>query len=317
MVKFFVKSIIIISFLGSSAFAQAISIDASTDSSEYIIGDYINYRLEISYDKGIQVAIPSVKDSIPNLDFVKEKPPLKQESGDRIVEIHEYVFSKYDSSSVTIPSFGINYKTADGAEIKSIKTNPVFLTIRILEVDKAGDIQDVKAPLKIPFNLLILLIIILAVLALLTAAYFVYRYYQKKKLGGLTEEIIVKVPPHKIALKALYELKEKKLWQQGKVKDYHSEITGIIRRYFEVRFNFLALEMPSSEVLNNLSHIKKSDIIYNITRDFLNNADLVKFAKFQPLPSVNEEMMKQAFEVVNKTKPLEVEEEKEKAAHVE
>jgi hypothetical protein len=42
-----------------------------------------------------------------------------------------------------------------------------------------------------------------------------------------------------------------------------------------------------------------------ITENFLTNADLVKFAKFSPLSSVNEEMMKQAVDIVEKTKPEE------------
>jgi hypothetical protein len=29
---------------------------------------------------------------------------------------------------------------------------------------------------------------------------------------------------------------------------------------------------------------------------------LVKFAKFKPIPTINEDMMKQAYEIVNKTK---------------
>ena len=37
------------------------------------------------------------------------------------------------------------------------------------------------------------------------------------------------------------------------------------------------------------------------TREFLSNADMVKFAKFQPMPSVNETMLQQAYDIVNKT----------------
>jgi hypothetical protein len=42
--------------------------------------------------------------------------------------------------------------------------------------------------------------------------------------------------------------------------------------------------------------------LIDITGRFLENADLVKFAKFKPLPSVNDEMLKQAYEIVNRTK---------------
>ena len=47
----------------------------------------------------------------------------------------------------------------------------------------------------------------------------------------------------------------------------------------------------------------ETDGIVELTNNFLNNADLVKFAKFVPLSSVNEDMMKQAYEIVQRTVP--------------
>ena len=116
------------------------------------------------------------------------------------------------------------------------------------------------------------------------------------------EKKIIKIPEYKVALESLSELDRKKLWQQGKVKDYHSEITEIVRRYFEKRFSFLAMEMTSAEVLESLNEIEVTTDVHFLTNDFLTNADMVKFAKFVPMPTVNEEMMKQAYEIVNKTK---------------
>ncbi|MFH2029311.1 MAG: hypothetical protein ABIJ40_01630, partial [Bacteroidota bacterium] len=86
------------------------------------------------------------------------------------------------------------------------------------------------------------------------------------------------------------------------IKEFHTEVTEIVRRYFEDRFKILALEMTSAEVLVNLKYNAESDEISIVTEEFLSNADLVKFAKFKPLASLNETMLKQAFEIVNKTK---------------
>ena len=63
--------------------------------------------------------------------------------------------------------------------------------------------------------------------------------------------------------------------------------------------NLPALELTTSEQMQQLKKVSSAENILNITNEFLNNADLVKFAKFQPLPSVNEVMMKQAKEIVN------------------
>ena len=117
------------------------------------------------------------------------------------------------------------------------------------------------------------------------------------------EKKIITIPPHIKALAALENLEKEQLWQKGLIKDYHSRITKIIRNYFEERFDLPAMELTTTETIYHLNNIKEKDLIIDTTYNFLSNADLVKFAKFQPLESVNEEMMRQAREIVDSTIP--------------
>ncbi|MFH1196176.1 MAG: hypothetical protein V1720_10710 [bacterium] len=305
VIKKYFLILIALLLTSSAVFAQSIKVKVSTDSLEYKVGDYINYTLEIERDKNIKVTMPSVQDSITVLDFIKEKPVVKEEEDSKVIEKHTYIFSKYDSAGVTIPSFSIFYTVGKDPQPKIIKTDSLSIVVSTLEVNLQKEIQDVKAPIKIPMNWWFIIILALIIIVLAAAGYFGYRYYQKKKSGQIITKKIIILPPHKIALKELFELEEKKLWQQGKIKEYHSDVTGIIRKYFEGRFKIAALEMPSSELLDQMRSVPEAGIIHDKTRDFLNNADMVKFARFQPMPSVNEEMMKQAYEIVNTTKPAE------------
>ncbi|HSD63798.1 MAG TPA: hypothetical protein VLB50_08360, partial [Ignavibacteriaceae bacterium] len=54
--------------------------------------------------------------------------------------------------------------------------------------------------------------------------------------------------------------------------------------------------------IEELRKRRGTEMIIDDTQNFLSNADLVKFAKYQPLASVNEEMMQQAEKIVHKTK---------------
>lgn len=286
----------------SNISGQYIDVSADTDTSEYIVGDYIVYSLELKYDKQLNVIIPSVPDSISNLVFIREESPLREENETQVIERRKYIFSKYDSTEVTLPAYKVPYTVAGGNEVKYASVNTVDIVVKTMEVDPEGDIQDVKAPLKIQLDLLFILLIALGVIILVAAGYFIYRHYKKKSSGEVFEKKVIKIPAYKIALESLSELDSKKLWQQGKVKDYHSEITEIVRRYFEKRFSFLAMEMTSADVLETLNDIDVTTDVHLLTNDFLTNADMVKFAKFVPMPTINEEMMKQAYEIVNKTK---------------
>lgn len=309
MVNKIQKYIVIVILLFSGILsAQTISVNATTDSADYQIGDYIKYMLEFQYTAGTELVIPSVKDSVNTLEFIKELPPVIAELGTKVSDVRTFIFSKYDSTEVTIPAFNIPYTVAGDTVPKFIRTNIVDLVVRSLEVDSEADIIDVKKPRRIGLDWIFIFIVALIIVVILAAAYFGYTYYKKKKAGEPIIKKVIKIPPDKLALKALYELEEQKLWQQGKIKDYHSDITGIVRKYFEDRFGVLALEITSSELLMELKKLSETTVIYDYTKEFLENADMVKFAKFEPMPSVNEEMMKQAKEIVYKTKPEETSE---------
>lgn len=303
MVKILQSFLLFIILSAAALNAQTISVSTSTDTTDYKVGDYIKYTLELRYDKNVKISLPSVKDSIKNLEFIQALEPKKNEVNDKIIEQHTFVFSKYDSSQVEIPSYNIYYSENGDSAKKYLTVNPITIVVKTLQVNQQEDIRDVKEPVKLPLDWLLISLIILGILILAAVGYLLYRYYRKKKLG---KEILVPqviIPPHEIALSELKELEAKKLWQNGNVKDYHSEITEIIRRYFEGRFNFRALEQTSAEILACLSYLDEGKAIVKISEDFFNNADLVKFAKFQPMPNVNDEMMKQAYRIVNDTIP--------------
>ena len=281
--------------------AQEVKVFATTDTTEYIVGDYIDYTLELNYAKGINVVIPMVKDSLENLVFIKNGEIIQKEEGNKIYELRHFIFSKYDSSDVTIPSFYIPY-TIDGGEPQFAYVNPVDIVVHTIDVNQQAEIQDVKDPKRIPLDWLLIAIISLLVLALLVASYYGYKYYQKKKSGKVISKPEIIIPLYDRTISKLNELSEQKLWQQGFVKEFHSEVTGIVRDYFEERFNFLAMEMTSKEIISNLYELEVEAEVIKVTEEFLTNADMVKFAKFQPMPTVNENMMEEAYSIVNATK---------------
>ncbi len=299
-----------------SLFAQDVKIFATTDTTEYIVGDYIDYSLELNYPKSYNVVIPMVKDSINNLVFIKNGQVVSKEDGNNIIEIRHFIFSKYDSSDVTIPSFYLPY-TVDGGQPQYAYVNPVDIVVHTIEVNQQAEIQDIKGPKRIPLDWLLISMIALFIIALLVGAYFGYRYYQRKKSGKVVEKVEIVIPPFEKAITKLKELEEKKLWQEGMIKEYHSEVTGIVRDYFEDRFNFNSLEMTTKETINSLKNNNVKLKVITTTEEFLANADMVKFAKFQPLPTVNEAMLKEAYSIVNETKNEEPVDESNKVVEVE
>jgi hypothetical protein len=312
MVKSFLITLTFLFFCSISLFAQHVTILASVDSSDYLIGDYINYTIEVRTPDELQIQIPAVADSIKKLELIKLNEPVQLKDGSTNITRFSYVFSFYDSSEITIPEVPVKYKSKTDSVYKSSLTNPVTFTVHTVKVNHQEDIKDVKEPITIPFDWKFWIVFALIFLVLLAISLYFYRRYKLKKLQQPVIKKVVKIPIHVTALAQLDNLENEKLWQNGKVKEYHSRITEIVRDYFAKRFELPALELTTSESLQQLEQVYEARNVVQITNEFLNNADLVKFAKYVPMDSINQEMMKQAREIIQKTipfnreKPLEV-----------
>ena len=111
-------------------------------------------------------------------------------------------------------------------------------------------------------------------------------------------------PPHEIAVEALDRLRDSDLLEKGKIKAYYTEISEIIRRYIEGRYFIVALEMTTTDVLDGLSREDVFEEDYDLFQMFLDRCDLVKFAKMIPTAEENEEILRLAYEIVDRTKVL-------------
>lgn len=306
MVKF--KVLLFFILLYTLSFGQDIKVRASVDSVDYEVGDYINYKITVTHSKDINVTRPAIQDSLGTLELIRINPMQSEEKDGRTKKVFEYVLSKYDSGDVIIPSIPVIYNQRNQKDAQVIRTNAVSLTVHTLKIDPHGDVKDIKEPIKIPLDWKTLLIWILVGLVILGLIIWRIQYYRKKKALREGAVVTIRREPHEEAFNSLKELEAKKLWQKGFIKQYHTEITAVIRKYFEERFSIPALELTTSELMQKLDQSRETSEISQITNDFLNNADMVKFAKYVPMNDINEEMMKQAFTIVEKTVPVIVEE---------
>lgn len=113
------------------------------------------------------------------------------------------------------------------------------------------------------------------------------------------------LPPHIVAISALEELHNRKLWQNNQHKEYYSALTDILRTYLDGQFNVGAMEMTTDEIIEAIKPMtlpqKSAMDLVSLLRD----ADLVKFAKAMPEASENEDAYNKAYYFVEETKPVE------------
>lgn len=283
-------------------------VQLNLDSSRYLIGDWIKAGIQISVPEKLKVTFPDIYNSWSEFEIISISETDTVQKDGKLYFSFEVVLSQYDTGYFPLPPLTFHSIDANGKR-DSFSTEPQLVQIMGVAIDTTSmepkDIKDILQE-KITFKeILKRFFWIPLVLLLLVLLYFLYKKWKSKPI---TEKVETKekVPSHIAALQALEDLKEKKLWHKGQVKEYYIELSDIIRTYIEERFNSPALESTSDEIISNLKRksIDKGQI--EKLSFMLKTADLAKFAKFNPLSDENEQCFDIARGFVIQTKEEEI-----------
>jgi hypothetical protein len=146
---------------------------------------------------------------------------------------------------------------------------------------------------------------LLAFLVVSLIIFVLLKYVFKKKVPFIDQTPQPVIPPHIVALEKLEEIKVQKIWQCGDIKVFYTQVTDVLRVYLEGRFGINAMELTSDEIMALVKKEPGLNEVRAALKDLLTLADLVKFAKMVPLENENERSLLTAFDVVDKTKPIE------------
>jgi hypothetical protein len=273
------------------------------------IGDQTGLSFQISQQPNQKVSIPMFSDSIMSgLEIVE---PLKVDTvkspDGHILVTHHYVVTSFKDSLLYIPSypFIINGDTVWSKSLSLKVVQPFKIDTASHQI---ADIKPVMTPKFDWMGLLIILLLVLAAHGLIVVGIIVYQKYFKKQpvLDVKSQELLL--PPHVVALSYLDKIKHEKAWQQGRSKEYHTELTDVLRAYIERMYAINSMEMTSDEILEQfkLMRLTQKSVTLSL-QQILKLADLVKFAKWEATADEHELSLMNAYMFVNQTK---IEEEK-------
>lgn len=283
-----------------NTFSQEITVSAKLDTNQIKIGKQARISLKATTTKGVQVVFPELKDTLTDkIELVSIGKIDTAQAGSQITYSKELVITSFDSGYFAIPPFRFHLKNDS---TKQFETEALLFAVQTVAVDTTRAIKGIKQPIEpawsifeIQNEILIGLAVVLLIILLL---YFLKRRKKVEHVEVVTE---IKRPAHEIALEALEALRAQKLWQQGRVKEYHIVISDTVRTYIENRYDVGAMEMTSDEILRSLRLIIADTQLKTKLSTVLILSDMVKFAKEQPLPNENELSWEHAAEFVKQT----------------
>ena len=300
-----VLTLIIFFFSSVTLMSQDIKSFVELDTDDILIGDHIHLRIYVSAPKENKIIWPVFSDTLSKDIEILEKSDIDTIEQDNTI----YTYTQrlkliiFDSGYYYIPPIRFYYNSDSDTALYYFESDPIPLTVSTIHVDTSQDIKDIKDPLTAPLTFMEVLPWILIALAVAVFAYFIYYYLRRRKQEKplLFIKPKPKIPPHRKALDDLEKLKAEKLWQNGKVKDYHTRLTDIIRIYIEERYSVMAVEMTTNEIIDGLQRTGVGKTAIEKLNHILVLADFVKFAKLQPLPLEHDMSFNNAVDFVKET----------------
>ena len=287
------------------AMILALIVSATLDSTTLFIGDQTDLHLRAIGEVGEQVTMPVLdKELIPGVEIVDRTIVDTLSLKDGRVQYDQYLtLTSFEDSLFYIAP--LPFVSGDDTVWSDGLTLNVVQPFEMDTTDMA--ITDIKGVYKAPvwwwgIFRWVLLAVLLAGVGV--AGYYLIIYLQRRKREEEGNEVVTEPlrPAEEVALEKLDAIKDKKIWQQGQVKEYYTQLTDVVREYIARRFEVSSVEQTSDETLRDIRPLlsERKDL-YDQLRKMLTLADLVKFAKWSTTPDENELSLRNAYTFVKET----------------
>ncbi|MEA3504348.1 MAG: hypothetical protein U9R32_04040 [Bacteroidota bacterium] len=305
MMRAYIKIFIALLSLLFSYLVEAQEATAVLDSNNILIGDQTHVRLQVNVPENSTVIWPFFQDTLTSQIEILNISSKSETISNKIKTIDQNILiTTFDTGQIVIPP--ITFKSLLENDTDLFKTNPLLLHVSTIKVDTAQAIKTIKGPMESPLTFADMLPWILLAHAIVLLILGLIWYFKKRKKNQPIFAPKPKpiIPAYITALENLNTLKRKKLWQNGRIKQYHSELTYELRLYLEKEYNIAAIEYTSNEILDNINNTKINKDAIGKLESCLILADMAKFAKYEPLPLENDTSLNFAIDFINETKQL-------------
>ena len=292
--------------LSSPAIGQLISVQSLLERDSLMIGEQITYTLRVDADSKLEFILPDIRDTLSSsLEIISPLGSDTSMADGRTVVEQRFLISSFEAGSQIVPAQEVLYRRGDVSD--TARSMPLIINLYDPVVDTTQAIMPIKPPINTPLTFKEVLpwaglgLGILLVAG--TAFWYIRRYLRRKKDPEAFLQKSLE-PAHVIAFRELDKLKEEKIWTRGEVKKYYTRLTEITRQYIERQYDIPAMESTTDEILSAFRRVNPEDsLLDEILKELLELADLVKFAREDPLPVDNQTNLNNAYIFVQKTYP--------------
>jgi len=289
----------------------ALVVSAAIDSTTLFIGDQTDLHLRATCEAGEQVQMPVLAEQlVDGIEIVDRTIVDTTTLQDGRVQYNQYLtLTSFQDSLFYIEPLAF-VSGDDTVWSESLMLN----VVQPFEMDSTDmAITDIKGIYKAPiwwWGILRWVLLALAIAGVGIGGYYLITYLRNRFGDASATDVPTEPlrPAEEVALEKLDAIREQKIWQNGQVKEYHTQLTDVVREYIARRFEVSSTEQTSDETLRAMRGLlSEKKELYDDLRKMLTLADLVKFAKWTTTPDENELSLRSAYTFVKETTYIEEE----------
>ena len=211
-------------FMSLASWAQqSAELKVKVDTTTVLIGEQLNYTLQIKADSSAQVTFPEQPIFAP-FELLEESPIDTLKAQSHYLYTKKYALIQFDSGNYFLPQQQV---LVDGfskiADLIQIRVNPVLVDTTQQKLYSIKPLAEVKKN----YDALITQLLWGLVASLIIIG-ILYTYLFQKRKKELRER---ELPPFERAIEELKALENEKLSEQEEFKHYYSRLTDVVRRY--------------------------------------------------------------------------------------
>jgi oxygen tolerance protein BatD len=262
----------------------------SVDATTVTIGDVVTVKLSVKHQDTLKIAFPPVGTALGDWTVRSSRPlpPTKLADGS-FENTLELRLAAYKTGNFEIPALNIEAVEASGKK-EVLASEPIKVAVQSVLTGKQDTLKDLKPQAELEADYKPFLFFLAALAAVVYLVYRVVQYFKRRKKRPVAKPERVR-SAEEVAREAIERLLARRLVEQGHYKQFYLELSEIIKRFLGGKLGVQSLERTTEEFTRDLQAVSVPSAQYRVIREFLQECDLVKFAKYRPSPEEVEQII--------------------------
>ena len=267
-----------------------VSIKASVDKRQVVIGEQIHFTLEAHFPSHEPIRF-FIVDTMPHFEILQRQKIDTSDNEDGIELKQSFTLTSFDSGHWVIPAFEL-------AGDKPIYTDTLPMDIGFSPFDPKQDYHDIKDVIDVAakekkkndwYWLIAASVVLLG--------FIIYLLVRKKKP---VKAIAAEIDPYKEAMLQMENLKKENLSS----KLFYTRLVDIFRLYIARKKGIASQQKTTDDLVLQLRSLKLPEEEFTRLAQALRMSDFVKFAKYEPVETDRADSfrtIKNCIEIIEKT----------------